>query len=265
MIRTLLLAAVTPLFVPASPAPSPAPLPEIGHVRSNALCTTLRQNIAPTILGLMKNDEIIGAGHRAFAKMSRDVGDNSSASMEIDKLYLEQVETRLVHNLKIIKQMLGDEKRFPAVPASDDERDAVAMRNQLQAVADSQRKALDLVSGTLETESLGQMQHDINNQMASATSGQNGPPAAPTNDPASFIGSAGLPDDPPVSGLPTTASKLSTVGGHTVYDAIAGALEGTQLTTAQRERVATAAVLSAVDDCKATVSPPPVPAPTSKP
>ncbi len=266
MIRTLLLAAVTPLFVPASPTPSPAPaLPEIGRVRSNVLCTTLRQNIAPAVAGLMKNDEIIGAGHRAFAKMSRDVGDNSSASIEIDKLYLEQIETRLVHNLKIIKQLLGDEKHFPAVPNSDDERDALAMRNELTAVADSQRKALDLVSGTLETESLGQMQHDINNQMTSATGQESAPVGAPTSDPASFIGSAGLPEYAPATGIPTTSSKLSTLGGHTAYDAVAAALEGTQATIAQREHVATAAVLNAVDDCKSSVSPPPVPAPSSSP
>jgi hypothetical protein len=256
------LAAVTPLFVPATP--TPAPLPEIGRVRSNALCATLRQNIAPTILGLMKNDELVGAGHRAFAKMARDSAGTSAASVDIDKLYLEQVETRLVHNLKVVDKLLGDQQRFPAYPKSDDERDAITMRSQLLAVADAQRKALDLVSGTLETEALGQMQNDIDNQMKSAT-GPTSPLPVATSDPASFIGSAGLPEYSPVDGLPTTASKTSALGRHTVYDELAAALEETQATTARREAIATSTVIAAVNDCRATLSPQPSPSPTSSP
>jgi hypothetical protein len=38
----------------------------------------MRQNISPTIAGPMKNDEIIGAGHRAFAKVAHDQAGNSS-------------------------------------------------------------------------------------------------------------------------------------------------------------------------------------------
>jgi len=261
LIVALVLAA-TPLFAPALPTPSPAAaLPEIGRVRSNVLCTALRQNIAPTIVGLMKNDEIIGAGHRAFAKMARDQAGTSSGSIDIDKLYLEQVETRLVHNLKIVDTLLGDQKHFPADPKTDDDRDAVAMKSQLAAVAESQRKALDLISGTLETESLGEMQHDISNQMKSAT-GQAGPLPAATSDPVSFIGSAGLPEYTPVAGLPTTASKTSTLGGHTVYDTIAAALEDTQGTIAQREKVATSSVITAVGECRASAAPQPSASPS---
>jgi hypothetical protein len=257
LIRSLLLAAVTPLFVPATPSPSPPSLPEIGRVHSNALCTTLRQNIAPTIAGLMKNDEIIGAGHRAFGKMARDSAGSSGAAIDIDKLYLEQVETRLVHNLAVVDRLLGDEKRFPANPKSDDERDASALRAQLLAVADSQRKALDLVSGTLETESLGQMQHEMSDQMKNAT-GQVAPLPTATSDPVSFIGAAGLPDSTP-DGVPTDSSKTSTLTGHTLYDGLQGALEITQGTIARREQVATSAVLTAVAECRAGLAPQPAP------
>jgi len=253
----LFLAALAPLFVPATPTPAPV-LPEIGRVRSNALCTTLRQNIAPTIAGLMKNDELISAGHRAFAKMAHDQAGTSSAAIDIDMLYLEQVETRLVHNFGVVDRMLRDEKRFPAYPKNDDDRDALSMRAQLQAVADSQRKALDLVSGTLDTEALGQMQHQMLDQMKSATSDAAVPQPDATSDPVSFLGVAGLPDTTPVSGLPTTASEsASTLSGHTVYDAINNQLEGTQSVTARREQVATAAVIAAVGECRASVAPSP--------
>src|ERR1035438_9896315 len=39
------------------------------------------QNIAPTIAGLMKNDELVSAGHRAFAKMAHDQTGTSSAAI----------------------------------------------------------------------------------------------------------------------------------------------------------------------------------------
>jgi hypothetical protein len=258
MIGTLFLAALTPLLVSASPAPTAA-LPEIGRVRSSVLCTTLRQNIAPTVAGLMKNDEIISAGHRAFAKMASDSAGTSSASIDIDNLYLEQVETRLVHNLRVIDQLLGDPKRFPDVPKNDDERDAVTMRSQLLAVAASQRSALDLISGTLDTEALGQMQHDLNDQMKSAT-GQVGPQPIATSDPVSFIGTAGLPDYAPAPGIPTKNDKVSTLAGHTAYDQIITSLEGTQNTIARREVVASNAVVNAVGSCRAAIESSPSPA-----
>jgi hypothetical protein len=259
----LFLAALAPLFVPATPTPAPV-LPEIGRVRSNAMCTTLRQNIAPTVAGLMKNDEIIGAGHRAFAKMARDQSGASSAAMDIDKLYLEQVEARLVHNLALIDRLLGDQSRFPAAPKNDDERDALAMRSQLQAVAESQKKALDLVSGTLETEMLGQMQNELSGQMKSSV-GQPAPQTAAASDPASFIGAAGLPEYAPASGVPTEAQKQSTLGGHSAFDQAAAALEVTQGTTARREQVATSSVINAVSDCRASVGPATSPAPAASP
>ncbi len=263
MIGLIVLAVVAPLFVPATPTPSP--LPEIGRVRSTALCTTLRQNIAPTILGLMKNDEIIGAGHRAFSKMGSDAGGTSSAALDIDKLYLQQVETRLVHNLQVIDRMLGDAKRFPASPRSTDERDVNAMKAQLLAVADQQRKALDLVSGTLDTESLGQMQHDIDTQMAGATGQAGAPQTAATAGPISFIGTAGLPEYTPAAGLPTTQSKMSTVAGHTVYDSINAELEVRQATIAHREQAVTASVVAAANECRAVTAPGAAPAPAGSP
>jgi hypothetical protein len=264
MIWNLILAAVTPLFVPATPSPSPAALPEIGRVRSSAMCSTLKENIRPAIGGLIKNDELIGAGHRAFLKMSSDQAGTSSAAIDIDMLYLEQVETRLVHNLKVIDTMLGDKTRFPAVPRTNDEQDAIALRSQLLAVADAQRKALDLVSGTLDTEALGQMQHERSDQMDAAT-GQAGPPSQPTSEPVSFIGSAGLPDNSPTADIAAEAQKKSTLVSHNTFNSLAQALEGTQLTIARRETVVSSAVIAAVGGCHAQQQPQQQPAPPTTP
>ncbi len=196
--------------------------------------------------------------------MSRDAAGTSSASIEIDKLYLEQIETRLVHNLSVIDRKLGDVKHFPVVAQSDDEQDADALKKQLLAVAAEQRKALNLISGTLATESLGQMRNDI----AGATM-QNSlqppssqPQAAATADPTSFIGVAGLPDFAPVAAFSKTA-KLSNLAGHTVFDQVALQLEDTQATIAHHENVATETVIRTAEQCRAVVVP--SPAPSSSP
>ena len=98
--------------------------------------------------------------------------------------------------------------------------------------------------------------------MQGATGPETTPQTAATAGPTTFIGTAGLPEYTPASGLPTTSSKLSNVGGHGAYDAVAAALEGTQIAIAHREQTANASVLCAVDDCRACV---PTPAPSPAP
>ena len=65
------IGAATPVAAQTAP-PSPLPLPEIGRTHSKGLCTTVRDRVAPAVLGLMKTDELIGAGHRALIKSGKD-------------------------------------------------------------------------------------------------------------------------------------------------------------------------------------------------
>jgi hypothetical protein len=264
MIGGLFLAAIPPLVTPLAPTPSPAPeLREIGHVRTTALCAMLRDGVAPAVAGLTKNDELINAGHRAFSKMARDVSDNSSAGTTLDKMYLGQLETRLRRNLKTLNALLADRGRFPDDPSSGVAADAVSIKSEVKSVADSQREALGLLSGVLETEALGQMQHEMSDQMNSVTGRQGPAPLGRATDaPVSFLGSAGLPEDLPATGLPTLASKMSTLRGHTAYDTILAALESGQLTIARREQVATASVIAAVHECHASGAPQESPSPS---
>jgi hypothetical protein len=115
----------------------------------------------------------------------------------------------------------------------------------------------------LETEALGQMQHEMSDQMNSVTGRQGPAPLGRATDaPVSFLGSAGLPEDLPATGLPTLASKMSTLRGHTAYDTILAALESGQLTIARREQVATASVIAAVHECHASGAPQESPSPS---
>src|ERR1700694_1342863 len=74
----------------ASPSPMPAatPLREIGRVRSRALCTTLRENVAPTLAKLIEGDARIVAGRATFVKMGENVVLKNSARMELDRIAL---------------------------------------------------------------------------------------------------------------------------------------------------------------------------------
>jgi hypothetical protein len=134
-------------------APSPAPSPALGH----EACTTLRQNVRTALAGLMKNDEIIESGRKAYQKMSADRTTNTR-DLAIDRLYVENAITALVHNLSIVDAQLADPIRFP-LDAANGASSPAAMKAQLAAIAAQQKRALDLLSGALETGNFNAMQN----------------------------------------------------------------------------------------------------------
>ena len=143
IVVALLLAAPTP-------APSVAP--------SHQACTTLRENVRTALAGLMKDDQIIEAGRKAYQKMAADRTANTR-DVAIDRLYVENAVTAMVHNLALVDEQLADPLRFPADTATSDARSTLAMKEQLTAIAAQQKKALDLLSGALETSNFNTMQN----------------------------------------------------------------------------------------------------------
>ena len=232
------------------PAPSPSPLHEIGHVHASSLCATLRGHVRPAVAAMMSDDQLIGATHRGFAKVSYDLSYGSDASVQFDQYYLRQVEDRLAHNLELIDSIM----KRPTSQMDDtsaDGREAADLNVRLAAVLKSQKDALNLLSGTLETEALGRMQGEISNDMKSATGQTTTQTTLQGSTPGaqSFLGTAGLPTDPS-SALAVQASAQPTIHGHNIYDTILENLDTIQITTARRETQATAAVLASVDACK---------------
>lgn len=256
-----------PIFAPllvaaalAAPAPTPSALPVIGRVRSKGFCSAVRENVAPALLGLMKSDEIIGAGHRAFAKMRSDAVAQSPQALEMDRLYLDRVARAMAHNLVVVDKMLADERRFPRKPVTDDERFADDVKARLLAVRDAQRRALDVISGTLETEALGRMQSERDTQMDASLAAK--PPHASTGDNA-FIDVAGLNLPAPVSALdPRTLNASSSMPGRTAYDRILGTLEARQAEIVRVEAPAATTVTAAALACRDEAA---SPAPTTSP
>ena len=271
--RILALAALGALTLTAqTPAPATVPsgLPEIGRVHSKGLCTTVRDSVAPMVLGLMKSDELVGAGHRAFLKMADDSRTDPSPTkvglaMQMDQLYLRKAVDAMAHNLVVIDKLLGNDKQFPKAATSDDDRIAQLLKEQIAAVAAQQRKTLDVMNGALETEALGRMQNDFGggSTVMGATAGLNPPKGSLTSpergaDPSgSFVGVAGL--SMPQNGTTTIDSRtLATAKttGNSVWDRLARTVEVQQSAIAGAEQRLSPTVVAISIACREELSSP---------
>jgi hypothetical protein len=177
------------LLTAPSPAPSAAP--------SHETCTALRENIRTALAGLMKNDEIIEAGRKAYQKMASDRTANTK-DVAIDRLYVENAVTAMVHNLALVDEQLADPARFPTDAATGSARSTLAMKAQLAAIAAQQKKALDLLSGALETSSFNTLQNPTDGDgptIAHSRSSLSGAPGELQNPGSTLDMTAAAPDD----------------------------------------------------------------------
>ncbi len=250
--RTRPLAALAALCVltAQSPVVAPTTLPEIGRTHAKGFCTTVRDNVAPSVLGLMKTDELIGASHRAVLKLSNDQTLGSKEAIDLDRVYLNKVVSSMAHNLGVIKKLMNDEKRFPKTPVSDDDRLALLLKAQLQAAADRQNVALNHVNGILETTAIGQMRHDLDNGMTGSVadpSAKSRVADAISND---FIGVSALPGSGPGGMFDRKSVSPGTTRGHNLWDALASDVEVQQARVAQAEQTLTPTVIAAAAGCR---------------
>ena len=252
-----LVVVVGALCVLTAQAPAPTTLPEIGRTHSKGFCSTVRDNVAPSVLGLMKTDELIGAGHRALLKMAHDNG--SPTELEIDQIYARKVVGSMAHNLAVIKKLLADERRFPKTPASDDDRFALLLKAQLQAAADKQNVALNHVNGILEAKAMGQMRSDISTQSANSVAIENKPHSEPGED--RFLGASSLPGSGP-DALFDRGMPLAKTPGNTIWDKLALDVEVQQTRIAAAEQTLTPTVVAAATACRGEA---PSPAPSAAP
>ncbi|HEY4441081.1 MAG TPA: hypothetical protein VGN14_11550 [Candidatus Elarobacter sp.] len=257
----LVLAAAT-----AAPAPtsSPAPLREIGRVRSRTLCATLRENIAPTLLKVMEADVKIAAGANAFASMSNHQIMHDRGRMQFDRMALGNAVMGLARSIIEAERLLEDKHRFPAAPSTDDERDAAAMKSQIEAVLAQQKAALNVMSGVYETELMGQMQKDLPDTIKDATAQtESHPRFADTDDGVSYLGRTGLAAASPPPKSPPSMGPTHALIGATIYGGSASSLVASSKRIEGVESLAAAAVMNAAADCRRT--PAPVPSPSALP
>ncbi len=173
-----MLALVFAAAMSTVPSPSPSPLKTIVRERVSPLCTTLKSNVFLTIQGLRINDKLVGNAADALLEMGKDFtkfqkfsgvrgsqqqamwGNTAAAfsgeydqnpALQFDAQHLMQLSAEVQHNLEIIDNLLQDPSRFPADVKTAQDRQAAALKTQLQAVADQQRSALNQVYGLADT------------------------------------------------------------------------------------------------------------------
>ena len=158
------------LAMAVAPAPTPTPLKEIIHLRVSPFCQTFQENVRHAVEGLLVNDQIIAKSKPLFVKMGADwrngsstestglgnltspsQSDHRSAAIQLDNSRLEQLIGSIVHNLQVIDDLLKDPTRFPKDSNSANDKQLAALKLQIQAAADEQRKALNVLSGVVDT------------------------------------------------------------------------------------------------------------------
>lgn len=160
----LFLAVVTSvsLCAPATPDASPAPqhLKTIVTVKASSLCTALRKNLAPSIVGLRVNDQLITQGQAMMIKLGADAADQphgnsavggAGAASEMDDFQMSQLARSIESNLERIQALLNDPAVFPSNQNGREESVLAAVRARLTAVMAGQQRALNIIEQTVES------------------------------------------------------------------------------------------------------------------
>jgi hypothetical protein len=142
--------------VPPEASVPPSPLPVIGTTKTTLICTVLREHLAPAVLAVMHNDELIASSKVQYREMGL-----SGPRQDLDLVAMARNVQAMVNNLSIFRKQLDNEASFPTNPKTDDERSLVSVRSQLQEVVADQTRELDTINGVLETILLKKMMHSI--------------------------------------------------------------------------------------------------------
>jgi hypothetical protein len=260
----------------AAPAPTPTPLKTISRIRSSPLCTGLRRAIAPAVSKVLQSDQIIAKSKPLFDDYVRATTDNlSSGARDMAVERLNQLIGPLVTNTERVDELLNNGSSFPRVAHSSDDRQLLKMRAQLQAVNDQQKHALDVISGFVATEQMGELQaagHEMDKVVGPDQTKQMATPAPANPAPATpAILNAGVGNN---SSDPTRAldPRYKTTGstlGYNPLNAFSQAIVSYQQQISKREDVAAKSVIEAVPLCGGNVpaqeAPSPSPALTPAP
>jgi len=258
MWTTLVMAAAL-----ATPAPAATPPKTIIHLKVSPLCTGLRQNIGPAIGKVLQNDKTIAASRpllRGYVKASA----TSSASKDLQVSRIERLITPLVQNTAAIEKLLSDPFVFPRVAISESDRQLLEIRAYLKQVVAQQKRALDVISGFVDTEQLGQIQQAgsdalklTNTREIPKAQGGNGPQsaqaagAAPTPPPSEIL-NAGVRQTPQQLSDPAL-QETGTVVGHNPLDVFDQAIGMYQQQLQSSEGQAADLVVKALPLCGARV------------
>jgi hypothetical protein len=151
---------VSPSALPSAPVP-----PTIEHVRSSTLCTALRDNVAPALFGLIRNDKLVSVGRASLlnlgnlsehGQLASSYGENGAhltnpLGMAEGNSHLFDIGRSLEKNVETIERILADPARFSDHPQTDDEKRLAEIKSELLSVLAKQKLVVNAFSGTADT------------------------------------------------------------------------------------------------------------------
>ncbi len=164
MMGVILIAQILTAQV-VSPSALPSAPPTIEHVQSSTLCTALRDNVAPALFGLIRNDKLVSVGRASLlnlgslsehGQLASGYGENGAhvtqpLGMTEGNSHLFDIGRSLEKNVETIDRILADPVRFPDHPQTDDEKKLVQIKSELLSVLDMQKLVVNAFSGTADT------------------------------------------------------------------------------------------------------------------
>lgn len=185
-VPAMLLAVVltgTGATTASAPTPAPTPnYPEIYRTMSRPLCSALATKIQPAVAMMIQNDAVIAKSPPLFSDYIKLSSAGSDSGRDMSVYRLNQLVTPLVQNSLAIQKLLEDPSVFPATPHSDDDARLIDLKTKMLKALAAQQASLDIINGFVETQQLGEMQHEGFGYMHAIT-GQNnmtpGQPSAP--------------------------------------------------------------------------------------
>ncbi len=198
-----------------TPQPSSSPLKTIIEVKARTLCRTLAEHVQPAMLGLMKDNGLIGYSVSVLNKSASDAALH--APMSIDMLQLKNVALALNRNIKTIDDLLDDPGHFPLNPKTSDEQTESKIKQDLLQLLSRQKLVVNALYGTVDTRELASMQNEFPENIPVVNPTPQ--PLVPADEALSALSSAGI-EDKHVIDLVKAAD--STLLGRTLYGQLAG-------------------------------------------
>ncbi len=258
-----------------TPAPAPTALKTIITVRSTQLCTATATTVLHTIQGLQANDRLIESSKPLLLETGRDfipvseVGNafgkrtshfggahDPSPALLLDSQHLVKLTDEIIHNLAIIDSILNDQTRFPATAKTDVDKEELLLKSELQAIADRQRKTLNILYGLADTLSLQELVAKGDGMQGASGGGGTGVQVGQSDQDVSFRdvlsasarGRSG-PVDPTVDQDPAVSQAPTELSNSPIARFYLGVAEE-QRSTASDENTLTQTVLAVAATCR---------------
>jgi len=273
----------------ATPAPTNAtPPPQIYHIITRPLCSELHKHISPAIGMMLQNDQNIKKGPELFSRYNRGAldgpdnsasnsagpnggvvmsgesgGSNMTASQNMALLGMENLVSPIANNIIATQKLLDSPALAQGTGNVQDDKQLQAMRDKLLKALATQNAALDIISGFVATQQMGDLQHAGQEYISAMNqSDQTGKStgATPTPNPLLYdTTQAGLPPNPYDINL---AAIPGLTLGYNPTTRLLDALHWTIQETTARENDAAKAVMNGAAECSAAA---PKPIATAKP